>query len=83
MLVPCHRKRLLFYDPAMGPFNFRRVHARHRDRVYNDPRVCDAEAIPQSVLEQPVDAGRFVPAYLKPESRMPPDMKALMQAPLI
>ena len=71
-----------FYDPAKGPFNFSAAYTRDdgRDRVYNDPRVWVMQKYLNPSLEQPVDAGRSFPVYLKPEKPVTlADMKALMR----
>lgn len=62
-----------FYNPKKdGAFNFSKAYTRDdgRDRVYNDPRVWQIQAMLTPSLKQKSDEGRNYPVYLKPDQKV-------------
>ena len=62
-----------FYNPKTdGKFNFSKAYCRDdsRDRDYNDPRVCEIQALFNPDLKQDMTKGRQFPVFLQPEKKL-------------
>ena len=72
-----------FYDPKKdGEFNFSKAYCRDddRDRVYNDPRVCEIQAQFNPSTKQIMYNGRDFPVFMKPEQKLSvADLKAMLR----